>query len=377
MWNDLAETLDDLQRRGRRRRLRRVKIEGVHLIDDQRRRLVNFGGNDYLGLAAELASAIPAVGSMGATASGLVCGWTERHQQLAQRIADLEQTESAVIFPTGFAACSGTAATLGRERDLILSDALNHASLIDGCRLAKAQCIVYPHRDDQTVGRILAERRGEFDRVWIVTDSVFSMHGHVAPLEQLCDLADQYQATVVVDEAHATGVLGETGSGACEALGVKHRVPIRIGTLSKALGGQGGFVAGPQVVIDYLINHCRPLIFSTALSLPAVEAGILAIHQIDTQPQRRRRVGMLARQVRQALGGRCDGVESGVPIIPIVIGADQAAVDASQRLYELGMFVPAIRPPTVPEGEARLRVSLSAEHDDQMILRLIDALKKL
>ncbi|WP_182865521.1 aminotransferase class I/II-fold pyridoxal phosphate-dependent enzyme [Rhodopirellula sp. JC639] len=375
MWDDLNENLDSLRSQGRLRQLQPRRIEGVHLIDQAGRRLINFGSNDYLGLASFLASKTIDVDSVGARASGLVCGWTDRHQLLAEKIAAFERTEAAIVFPSGFAACSGTVSALCRQGDLILSDALNHASLIDGCRLSKADRIVYPHRDVKAVARLLAQHRTQYRRVWIVTDSVFSMDGHVAPLRELCGVASDHDATLIVDEAHGTGILGDHVSGACESLGVKDQVPIRIGTLSKALGGQGGFVACPRVVAEFLVNHCRPLIYSTALSMPAVESAIVALEHPDELRRRRELVCALSRQLRSQLGlSGVTAIESGIPIIPIPIGSDAEAVAASQRLYESGMFVPAIRPPTVPEGQARLRVSLSADHRAEMLGRLIEGL---
>jgi 8-amino-7-oxononanoate synthase len=382
MWDDLNESLRGLRRRGRFRELNPRRIEGVRLIDAGGASLINFGSNDYLGLSSFVAARMrqadtPETSAHGATASGLVCGWTDRHQVLSEKISRFEQTAAAVVFPSGFAACSGTIATLCRTGDLILSDRLNHASLIDGCRLSKARRIVYPHRDVGRVDQLLSEHRGAFDRAWIVTDSVFSMDGHVAPLRDLCDVADRHDATLIVDEAHATGILGDSASGACEAFGVKDRVPIRIGTLSKALGSQGGFVAGPRVIADYLVNYCRPYIFSTALSLPAVEAAILGLESDDEMLRRRDRVCAHARTVRRALGMDFESIESVIPIIPVEIGSDVDTLAASQRMREWGMFVPGIRPPTVPEGRARLRVSLSADHDDDMIDQLVMGLKSL
>lgn len=377
MWDDLAASLTDLGAAGRLRELRAYRQEGVCLIDALGNRLVNFGSNDYLGLAEVLGNHVCQLASSGSTASALVCGWTDRHQALADTIARFEQTESAVIFPSGYAACSGVVAALGRSGDLILSDRLNHASLIDGCRLAKADRLVYPHRDVEAVSRMLAQHRSRYQRVWIVTDTVFSMDGHLAPLAELCDLAEQYDAALIVDEAHATGVLGASGRGACEALGVSQRIQIRIGTLSKALGGQGGFVACPQPVASFLVNHCRSFIYSTALSMPAVESALMALADLSGHPERRVRVGKLSQQVRDSLGIGCGGMESTVPIIPIEIGSDTDTVAASQRLRELGLFVPAIRPPTVPEGQARLRVSLSANHRDDMVSRLTEGLRSL
>ena len=367
-----SDRLDALDKSNRLRRLVPRSIDGIRLIQPDGRELINFGSNDYLGLAAERSLKQDATGSM---ASALVCGWTNQHQRLADMLANLESTESACLFPTGFAACSGTIATIAREGDLILSDQLNHASLIDGCRLSRAECCVYPHRDVPFVEAALGKKRAAYDQAWIVTDGVFSMDGHVAPLRELVDISERYDATLIVDEAHGTGVLGENGSGVCEALGVKDRVSIRIGTLSKALGSQGGFVVGPQVVVDYLINTCRSLIYSTSLAPTAVAAAIDAIERIGSEPMRREKVRRLAHEFRNRLGiTSSNEFESEIPIIPVTIGGDKETIDASNRLAESGFFVPAIRPPTVPDGTSRLRVSLSAAHDQRLIRQLAAAI---
>lgn len=373
-FDHLAQRLSQLRKQHRLRSLVPRRCDGVHLVDPAGLRLLNFGGNDYLGFVAQRRTS---QGSSGSGASPLVCGWTDEHQQLAETIAAFESTESAVLFPSGFAACSGTVATLAEEGDLILSDELNHASLIDGCRLSRAKRIVYPHRDCQFVVQAMKKNRGDFQRVWIVTDGIFSMDGHVAPLAELCELAERHNANLIVDEAHGTGVLGETGSGVCEALGVKDRVSIRIGTLSKAIGSQGGFVAAPQLVIDYLINRCRSLIYSTALAPAAVSAATDSFDAIRDQPERRVRVQQLARKLRASLSIEANQIEADVPIIPVVIGGDEQTVAASERLLEAGFYVPAIRPPTVPEGTARLRISLSAAHEDAMVAGLADAIGRL
>jgi 8-amino-7-oxononanoate synthase len=367
----LNQRLSTLGGRQRLRTLVPRVCDGVYLVDAAGRRLLNFGGNDYLGFVAERRTS---QGPCGSGASPLVCGWTDEHQRLADKIAKFESSESAVLFPSGYAACSGTVATLAEAGDLILSDELNHASLIDGCRLSRAQRIVYPHRDCQFVQRTLTQNRSDFQRVWIVTDGIFSMDGHVAPVAELCEIAEQHDASLIVDEAHGTGVLGETGSGVCEALGVKDQVSIRIGTLSKAIGSQGGFVAAPQLVIDYLVNRCRSLIYSTALAPAAVSAAMDSFDAIRDQPKRRIRVQKFARQLRESLSIEVNQIEAAVPIIPVVIGGDEQTVAASQRLREAGFYIPAIRPPTVPEGTARLRISLSAAHDDAMVAGLADAI---
>lgn len=369
----LAEKIEQLRGQDRSRKLVPRVHDGVHLRSEDGTSLINFGANDYLGIAAQQKT--PSRSCLtGAAASALVSGWTTEHEALAKAIAAWESTEAAVLFPSGYAACSGTIACLAREGDLILSDELNHASLIDGCRLSKATKVIYPHREVEAVDEILRKSRDRYDRVWIVTDGVFSMDGHVAPLASLCDLAKTHDATVIVDEAHGTGVLGSNGSGLCETLGLKEEVPIRIGTLSKGIGSQGGFVVGPQVVIDYLINHCRSLIFSTALAPAAVAAAASAIETIRAQPDRAQTVQRYAKQLRQRLSLDGDGIESCVPIVPLVVGSDSAAVGLSKELERRGFFVPAIRPPTVPEGAARVRVSLSAAHEPAMVQSLADAI---
>lgn len=376
----LHRRLDSLVAEHAFRSLRSVPLAGqqssiANASDAARKPLVNFGSNDYLGLAAKRFSSHSDF-AHGSGASPLVCGYSDDHKRLCQMIADLEQTEAAVLFPSGYAACSGAAATLPQAGDLILSDQLNHASLIDGCRLSAAQKIIYPHRDIQAVEELLAANRARYANVWIITDSVFGMDGDLAPLPQLCDLADRYDAIVLVDEAHATGVLGEDGSGATAHMNVKSRIAIRIGTLSKAIGAHGGFVAGPQVVIDYLINFCRPLIFSTAASPLAIAAAMDGVGAITDQPDLRQQVRAHARRIRGAIGlHHRPAEESEIPIIPVVIGGNESTLRIAQRAVEAGFFVPAIRPPTVPQGTSRLRISISASHTQSEIDDLIGFLK--
>lgn len=410
MWNDFQERLDALSEQSRLRSLKAHSASGVSLFQADGTELLNFGSNDYLGLAHQPVcperSLAPAAQEghdleayqAGSTASALVCGWSEHHQKLADKIAALEGTRSAVVFPTGFAACMGTVATLCGPNDLILSDQLNHASLIDGCRLNRAQCVVYPHRDVDFIDSYLTEHRQKYQRAWIVSDAVFSMDGHLAPLPQLAQISKTHHADLIVDEAHGTGVLGDHLSGACEALQVKDSVHIRIGTLSKALGSQGGFVACPQRIADYLVNHCRTLIYSTALNLPAVHAAIAAISSLPDCGPRREHVCGLAAELRECLtdlglsaapdnassssetGSGTEAItalENRIPIIPIMTGSDAATIAAANQMRSHGLYVPAIRPPTVPEGQGRLRVSLSALHSHNDLQRLIDAVKHL
>lgn len=367
----IADRLDEADRRQLRRRLIPRRHEGPYVVEEDRR-LINFGSNDYLGIAMQASSADAAGdaarGAGGAGASPLVCGFTRLHAELCQQLAELEEAESAVLFPTGFAACSGTIAALAERDDLILSDALNHASLIDGCRLAKAERFIYPHRDHRAVAALLQSHRHRFTRAFIVTDSVFSMDGTRAPLAELVDIADAHGATLIVDEAHATGVLGKRGAGLCDDLELEQRIPVRIGTLSKALGAHGGFVVGPRLVTDYLLQKSRPLIYSTAAPPMVVAAALQGLRIVRDEPQRRRRVLQLASALvarLKQLGLR--STDHGTPIVPVILGDAERTLAAATALAEAGFYVPAIRPPTVPSGTARLRISLSAAHSDEMI----------
>lgn len=373
----LRARLEKLETENLRRTLVPREIADTKLIvNDQT--LINFGGNDYLGLGT--ASAYQNRDTRihrGSGASALVSGWTKDHALLADELAHFEGTEAAVVFPTGYAACSGTVATLAEQGDLVLSDELNHASLIDGCRLSRASRVIYPHRDCGFIRDTLQSSRGQFNRVWIVTDGVFSMDGHLAPLPDLVALAEKFDATLIVDEAHGTGVLGSHGSGVCELLDVKDEIPIRIGTLSKAIGSQGGFVAAPKLIVDYLINRCRTLIYSTSLAPTSVDAARQNLKRVIDEPQRRHHLHRMARQIRERLELICPEIERDVPIVPVLLGSDGIAIQAAQQLARQGFFVPAIRPPTVPVGTSRLRISVSAAHDIDTLNRLGDAVAEL
>ncbi len=364
-FSDLADEIRRCESIGRLRRLTVRRPVGRYIEQPDGTRLVNFASNDYLGLVADPPRWRQAmIGPVtGAVASPLVTGWSQAHRQLADNLAAFEQTEAAIVLSSGYAACLSTVATLCRDGDLLLSDSLNHASLIDGCRLSRATRVVYRHGDLGHVDEILAGQRHRHRRAWIVTDSVFSMDGDVAPLAGLVDLAGKYDAEVIVDEAHGTGVLGATGGGLCEALGLQAAVAIRIGTLSKAVGLQGGFVAGPAAVIDYLIQHARGFIFATALAPAIAEAAAETIARLPELAGRRTRLHNRIAQYRREMG--FDPVAAGmphVPIVPHIVGGDRAAVGLSTRLAAAGYLAPAIRPPTVPDGSARVRICLSAAH---------------
>jgi 8-amino-7-oxononanoate synthase len=307
----------------------------------------------------------------GSGASPLVTGYSQRQRRLEERLAEFEGTEAALLFPSGFAANVGTIAALAGPGDTVFTDRKNHASLLDGCRLSRADVRVYPHNDWRKLESLLDRHRGA--RRLIVTDSLFSMDGDLAPLAELADLAQRYDAMLMIDEAHATGVFGSLGRGVAEQLGLEGRIPIRVGTLSKALGSIGGFVAGSRRLIEWLVNRARPYIFSTAAPAAICAAGIAALDIVGAEPQRRRELLASAQTLRAALAGQGWNVgQSASQIIPLLVGDPNRAVALSARLLDRGLLVPAIRPPTVPQGEACLRISLSYGHTAEMIARLVE-----
>ena len=379
-WID--EELASLEKAGLRRRLPvRSGPQAVCIVLDGEE-LVHFGSNDYLNLAADSRLTVAAVEAAehegwGSGASPLVTGCCESHRQLQEELARFEGTEAALLCASGFAANAGTIAALVGPGDVVFSDLKNHASLLDGCRLSRADVRVYPHGDEQRLGRLLA-KAGGYRRRLIVTDGLFSMDGDLAPLDELADLAERHDAMLLVDEAHATGVFGRRGRGVAEHLGVEDRVDVRIGTLSKALGSVGGFVAGSRALIEWLINRARPYVFSTAPPPATAAAAMAALQIVRDEP--RRREGLLQRADRlrdELLGQGWDVGTSASQIIPVIVGEAGRAVELSAALRRRGMFVPAIRTPTVPEGEACLRISLTAGHTDEMIGDLLAELATL
>jgi 8-amino-7-oxononanoate synthase len=342
------------------------------------RPLVSFCSNDYLGLAnhpslSRAAADATTRSGFGAGAARLVAGDLPEHRQLEDALASFVATPAALLFPTGYQANIGALTALAGRDDLIVSDAANHASLIDGCRLSRAEIAVYPHRDAAAARSLLAAAGRRHRRRLLVTESLFSMDGDLAPLPDLAQAARDHDAALLVDEAHALGVLGPGGTGLCRANGVTPDV--LVGTLGKALGSHGGFVAGTPELRAILLNRARTFIFTTASPAPVAAAAGAAL-DLARGPEgqaRRRALQDRIRQLRTALQLSGDGG----PIVPLILGPDRAALEASARLRERGLFVQAIRPPTVPEGTARLRVTLSAAHTPADLQALIAALRAL
>ena len=345
------------------------------------RELINFGSNDYLGLAADprtIAAAAEAAlaEGCGAGASPLVTGHVDAHRRLEAKLAEFEGTEAALVFASGYAANVGTIAALASRDDVIFADEKNHASMIDGCRLSRAEVRVYPHNDWRALATMLDDA-AQFRRRMIATESLFSMDGDVAPLRQLTELAEEHDCTLLVDEAHATGVLGAEGRGAAEQLGVDSRVHVRIGTLSKALGCGGGFVCGSRRLVRWLVNRARPYVFSTALSPPVAAAAIAALDVVRSEPHRRAELVRRAAELRAELVRRGWSTTSNSHVVPLLAGQPARALKWAEQLRAAGLLVPAIRPPSVPEGQALLRISLSWAHTPEMIGRLLAALDTL
>ena len=378
----IADEADAWSRSGLERRLVALGDSTPGGVVHNGRRLINFASNDYLGLASDprvIAAATEAAEGYGwgSGASPLVSGWREPHEALASALTRFEGVEAVALFASGYAANLGTIAALVGPGDAVYADRLNHASLIDGARLAGARLRVYPHNDANRLASILKRDQGRFRRSLIATDSVFSMDGDVAPLADLANLADRFGAILLVDEAHATGVLGPTGRGATEAAGLEPgQVHVKVGTLSKALGSVGGFVAGSRRLVGWLQNRARPLIYSTAMPAAAAAAASRALELVETEPDRREHLRSLVARFRadlQRLGH--DLAPGSGPIVPLIVGDSAKAVQAANSLRAAGCLVPAIRPPTVSAGSARLRVSLTAGHQTADLAHLTINLK--
>ncbi len=381
-WVD--EQLARLEHAGLLRTLPPPLCAAGALVELHGRSVVNFSSNDYLGLASDhrlidAAARACSQQGVGRGASPLVSGRSEIHNALEQRLAQFLRTESALLFPTSFAANAGVIPALVDRGDAIFGDEKNHASIIDGCRLARAERHIFPHRD---VDALEQQLRGSqhYRRRLIVTDSLFSMDGDLAPLPQLGNLAERYNAMLMVDEAHAIGVFGKHGRGVLEHFSetdprLEQRVHIRIGTLAKALGSAGGFVCGSASLIQWLANRARTYVFSTAPPAALSAAALVALDIVASEPERRTALLNTASTLRQRLQDH--GWETGCSesqIIPLRIGSPERTMRLSQLLRDRGYWVPGIRPPSVPPDGSLLRLGLTVAHPDQALASLIEAL---
>ncbi len=363
---DLEQRLREIESAGLRRRLRVVDgPQGPGVVLDGRPVLV-LCSNNYLGLADHprlRRAAADAALSLGtsAGASRLISGSMSMHAELEARLAEFKGAEAALLFGSGYLANTGTIAALAGSGEVVFSDELNHASIIDGCRLSRAEAFVYRHADTEHLEWGLRQARGRGSL--IVTDGVFSMDGDLAPLGDLAELSGRYGCRLMVDEAHATGCIGPGGRGSVAAAGVADAVDVLVGTLGKALGGYGAYVCGSRELSDYLINSARPFIFSTALPPPIVAAASAAIELLTEHPGRVERLQSNAAALREGLRGQ--GLDTGgsqAHIVPIMVGEAAKTMALTESLLAQGVFAQGIRPPTVPEGTCRLRVTAMATH---------------
>ena len=383
--NDLLRTVDDLR-----------FISSTKAIDNKGKEYLVFGTNNYLGLTHHplviQASKEASDNGTGSTGSRLTTGGTFEARELEKNLREFKHTESALIFNTGYMTNLGVIYALTKEGDIIFSDQLNHASIIDGSKISKAKVKVYKHKDIEDLEKLIKEELNEIDRekskdpnLFIVSDGVFSMDGDIAPLPELVEIANKYNCCLIIDDAHATGVIGKTGKGTVEYYKDKtgkdltEYVDLQIGTLSKALASEGGFVCGKKVYIDYLINKSRPFIFSTALSPHTIASANTALNLLkENHKEYLTNLNNNTKLMRELLNnGGLNIVEGQSPIIPIIVGSADLTNRFSKELEKEGILVSAIRPPSVPKGESRLRLTIIASHTKEEIEFAADKIIKI
>jgi glycine C-acetyltransferase len=366
----LHEQIADLESKGLHFRLRILEGEQKPEANFDGKQVINLSSNNYLGLTTHKAlkkAAIEAVRKFGAGAGAVrtIAGTMSIHMALEEQIAKFKNTEACVVFQSGFTANAGTVSAILGKDDLIISDELNHASIIDGCRLSRATIKVFKHRDIADCERICQETRDWPGHKLLITDGVFSMDGDIAPLPKLCDLAEKYNCIMMIDDAHSSGVLGRGGRGTVDHLGCHGRVQIQVGTLSKAIGVMGGYVCGSRELIDFLYHRARPFLFSTSHP-PASAAACQAAFTLLDSPEGERLVKKLWANTkffkRQLKKHGFKFGTSETPIVPIHVGEAKKAFEFSRKLFDAGVYAPAVGFPTVAEGKARLRAIVTATH---------------
>lgn len=381
MINEIyVKELDGLKLKGLLRRLRINKPNKSHRIFIDGKEYINFSSNDYLGLSRNprvIAAAVRAgeIYGTGAASSRLLSGTFKIHDEIENELAKFKKAESALVFPSGYQTNLSVISALVSEGDCVIMDRLCHASIIDGARLSKAKLLVYRHKDTEDLERILKTSRG--NRKLIITDGVFSMDGDIAPLDRISDLAKKYSALLLVDEAHSTGIFGKNGSGLAEHFGIDERIDIKMGTLSKAIGSQGGFVCVSSVMRNYIINKARGFMFTTALSPMCAAAALESLKVIQESSSSRENLLTNAGYLRKRLkSAGYDTLSSESQIVPVLVGDTAKTLKLSEYLFDRGIYVPPIRYPTVPKDAARLRISLTVEHTVDDIDRFCDILEK-
>jgi glycine C-acetyltransferase len=374
----LDDALDDLRGQGLYRQLRVLDGEQAARTSIDHRQVVNLSSNNYLGLTTHptlRARALDASKAFGVGTGSVrpIAGTMAIHMELERKLAAFKQTEAAVVFQSGFTANAGTVSSLLGRDDVIVSDELNHASIIDGARLSRATIKVFPHRNVAAARQIL-EGLPRQQRTLLITDGVFSMDGDLGPLPELCDLADEHGCIMMVDDAHASGVFGRAGRGTIDHFGMHGRVDVQVGTLSKALGALGGYVAGSRALIEFLYHRARPFLFSTSHPPSVAATCIAALEVLEREPQWMERLWANTRFFKaglEALGFNIGISES--PITPVIVGDGALAMTLSDRLFQAGVFAQGIGFPTVPQGKARVRTIVTATHTEDELQFALDA----
>lgn len=384
----LSEQLETLRGRNLLRQLRPIESPQTVQMQCNRRPMLAFASNDYLGLANHPALKKAAKDALdhygaGSGASRLITGSLPPHRKLEKQLAAFKETEAALAFGSGYQTAVGAIACLLSENDVLLSDRLNHACIIDGARLSKAQIQIFEHNDlDHLESLLKAAADGRtrssqpVKNIWIVTESVFSMEGDQAPLPEIAALKNRYEAWLMIDEAHATGIFGARRQGLAEQTETREAVDVHMGTLGKAVGASGGFICGSQALIDFLVNQARTFVFSTAPA-PAAAAAATAGIQIIQSPIGKERNTRLWQRVRQLRRGLQLPEPAPSPIVPYRLGTESRSLQVSAQLEKKGLLVPAIRYPSVPKNQARLRITLSAQHSENQVARFLDALQRI
>ena len=378
----VAADLDRLRSQGLFRPLRVLGGAQDTEVEVDGRRVLNLSSNNYLGLTTHprlKQAMIAATETWGAGAGAVrtIAGTMKVHEDFEGKLADFKHTEAALVFQSGFTANVGVLQVLIQEGDVIISDELNHASIIDGIRLSKAERSIFKHRDMEDLARHLGRHMDKRVRL-VVTDGVFSMDGDIAPLPQIVELAQRHDALVMVDDAHASGVLGRNGRGSVNHFGLDGKVDLQIGTLSKAIGVMGGYVASAQVVRDFLIHRARPFLFSTSHPPGVAAACSAALDVLLEEPERIERLWQNTKRFKDGL--KRIGLDTGAsetPITPVIVGKGAVAMDFSDRLFKLGIFAQGIGYPTVPEGRARIRTIVTSAHTEAQLDRALEAFEKV
>jgi glycine C-acetyltransferase len=384
----LTDQMNELRQKGTHFSLRVLEEPQSPECVFDGKRVINLASNNYLGLTThpklrEAALAAIKKYGVGSGAVRTVSGTMTIHMELEEKIARFKKTEACVVFQSGFAANAGTVSAILGKEDFIISDELNHASIIDGARLSRAKIKVFRHKDAAHAEELLKEVAGEPGHKLMITDGVFSMDGDVGPLPALCDLAEKYGAIMMVDDAHASGVLGKNGRGTPDHFNVHGRVDVQVGTLSKAIGALGGYVCGSKELIDFLYHRARPFLFSTSHPPSVAATCIAAFDVLEQEPELMDKLWANTRFFKKELGllgfniGGTTTPASETPITPIIVGEGRLAMEFSRELFNEGVFTPGIAFPTVAEGKARLRTIMSATHTQDQLSRALEVLKKV